>query len=74
MAGESKKGLESVSESLKDLTFFIYLYFIFGCTRASLLRAFSSCSEWVLLFAAVHGHLTAVAPLVAEHRLGARAS
>ena len=69
MAGESKKGLGSVSESLKALTFLIYLYFIFGCIRALRLRVFSSCSEWVLLFAVVHGHLTAVASLVAEHRL-----
>ena len=31
--------------------------------------AFSSCSEWGLLFVAVHGLLIAVASLVAEHRL-----
>ena len=33
------------------------------------MQAFSSCSEWGLLFIAVHGLLTAVASLVAEHRL-----
>ena len=32
-------------------------------------RAFSSCSEWVLLFVAVRGLLTVVASLVAEHGL-----
>ena len=30
-------------------------------------RAFSSCGEWGLLFIAVRGLLTAVAPLVVEH-------
>ena len=32
-------------------------------------RAFSSCGEWGPLFIAVHGPLTIVASLVAEHRL-----
>ena len=32
-------------------------------------RTFSSCSEWGLLLVAVHGHLIAVASLVAEHGL-----
>ena len=32
-------------------------------------QAFSSCGEWGLLFVAVRGLLTAVASLVAEHRL-----
>ena len=32
-------------------------------------RAFSSCSEWGLLFVAVRGLLTAVASLVVEHGL-----
>ena len=32
-------------------------------------RAFSSCSEWGLLFVAVRRLLIAVAPLVAEHGL-----
>ena len=32
-------------------------------------RAFSSCSEWGLLFVAVCGILIAVASLVAEHGL-----
>ena len=37
-------------------------------------RAFSSCSEWGLLFVAVRALLIAVASLVAEHRLlGAQA-
>ena len=34
------------------------------CARAS-----SSCSEWGLLFVAVHGLLIVVASLVAEHGL-----
>ena len=32
-------------------------------------RAFSSCSEWGLLFVVVRGLLIAVASLVAEHGL-----
>ena len=32
-------------------------------------RAFSSCSEWGLLFVAVHGLLIAVPSLVVEHGL-----
>ena len=32
-------------------------------------RAFSSCGKWGPLFIAVHGPLTVVASLVAEHRL-----
>ena len=32
-------------------------------------RAFSSCGEQGLLFVVVHGHLIAVASLVAEHGL-----
>ena len=32
-------------------------------------QAFSSCGEWGLLFIEVHGLLTAVDSLVAEHRL-----
>ena len=35
-------------------------------------RAFSSCGEWGPLFIAVHGPLTIVASLVAEHRLQTR--
>ena len=44
---------------------FIYLLAALGlhcCTWA-----FSSCSEWGLLFVAVHGLLIEVASLVAEH-------
>ena len=43
----------------------------FGYVGCSLLcaQAFSSCSEWGLLFVAVHGLLIAVAFLVAERRL-----
>ena len=36
------------------------------------MRAFSSCSEWGLVFVAVHGLLIAVASLTAEHGLWAR--
>ena len=35
-------------------------------------RAFSSCSKWGPLLIAVHGPLTIVASLVAEHRLQTR--
>ena len=36
------------------------------------LRAFSSCGKWGPLFIAVHGPLTIVASLVAEHGLQTR--
>ena len=49
---------------------FIYFYLVsFGCVGSSLLCTGSSCSKWGLLFIAVHGLLTAVASLVAEHGL-----
>ena len=35
-------------------------------------RAFSSCSEWGPLFIAVHGPLTVMASLIAEHKLQTR--
>ena len=58
--------------SLKCL--FIYIYkFIYLFLAASGLRccarAFSSCGKQGLLFLVVHGLLTAVASLVAEHGL-----
>ena len=58
--------------------FFIYLFiylFIYVFTFLAALGlccctwAVSSCSEWGLLFVAVHRLLIAVASLVAEHRL-----
>ena len=51
--------------------FFIFYLNLFmaalGLCRCT--RAFSSCSEWGLLFVAVRGLLIAVASLVAEHGL-----
>ena len=47
---------------------FIYLFMAALGLRCCV-RAFSSCSEWGLLFPAVLGLLVAVASLVAEHRL-----
>ena len=45
---------------------FIYLFLaVLGLRFCA--RAFSSCSEWGLLFTAVHGFLFAVASLVAEY-------
>ena len=51
--------------------YFIYLftYLLAAVGLCGCARAFSSCSEWGLLFVAVHGLLIAVASLVAEHRL-----
>ena len=46
------------------LNLFLAVLGLHCCTRA-----FSSCSERELLFVAVHGLLTAVASLVAEHGL-----
>ena len=52
---------------------FFFLIFIYLSLAALGLRccarAFSSCSEWGLLFVAVCGLLIAVASLVAEHGL-----
>ena len=47
---------------------FIYLFLAVLGLRCCV-RAFSGCSERGLLFVAVHGLLTAVASLVAEHGL-----
>ena len=53
---------------------FIYFYFYFLAVLGLhfCARAFSSCGKWGPLFIAVHGPLTIVAPLVAEHRLQTR--
>ena len=47
---------------------FIYL-FLAALDLCCCAQASSSCSEWGLLFVAVHGLLIVVASLVAEHRL-----
>ena len=50
---------------------FIYLFLaVLGLRFCA--RAFSSCSEWGPLFIAVHGPLTVLTSLVAEHRLQTR--
>ena len=51
---------------LKKLFMYLFLAALGLCCCA---RAFSSCSEWGLLFIAVHGLLIVVASLVAEHGL-----
>ena len=52
------------------LNLFIYLFlFLAALGLRCCVRAFSSCSEWGLLFVAVHGLLIAVASLAAEHGL-----
>ena len=50
---------------------FIYLIYLFLAALGvrCCARAFSSCGERGLLFVSVHGLLTAVASLVAEHRV-----
>ena len=52
----------------KFLKKFIYLFLAASGLRCCM-QAFSSCGKRVLLFVAVRGLLTAVASLVAEHRL-----
>ena len=54
------------STFLKNL--FVYLFLAASCLCCCA-WAFSSCSQWGLLFVAVCGLLIAVASLVAEHRL-----
>ena len=48
--------------------YFIYLFLAVLGLRCCV-RAFSSCSEWGLLFVAVRGLLIAVASLAVEHGL-----
>ena len=59
------RGAEARGQWLALSFSFFWLRWVFvACTRA-----FSSCSEWGLLFVAVRGLLFAVASLVAEHGL-----
>ena len=51
------------------LFFLIYLFILAVLGLGCCAQAFSSCGEQGLLFVAVRGLLTAVASLVAEHRL-----
>ena len=53
---------------LKLINLFIYL-FLAALGLCCCARVFSSCGEQGLLFLVVHGLLTAVASLVAEHGL-----
>ena len=48
---------------------FIYYLFLAELGLCCCARAFSSCGQWGLLFVVVHGLLTAVTSLVADHRL-----
>ena len=50
------------------INLFIYL-FLAALGLCCCVRAFSSCSEWGLLFIVVHRLLIAVASLVVEHGL-----
>ena len=54
-----------------DSFFYFFLFYLFLAAMGlrCCARAFSSCGERGLLFDAVHGLLTVVASLVAEHRL-----
>ena len=49
-----------------------FFFFLAALGLHCCIWAFSSCSEWGLLFIEVHGLLIAVASLVAEHGLWAR--
>ena len=53
----------------KNFVIFIYLFILAVLGLRCCTRAFSSCSEWGLLFIAVRGLLIAVPSLVAEHGL-----
>ena len=74
--GEENKMLSTLFEIVIVWVCFIFFkinLFIYLFLAALGLRccawAFSSCSEWGLLFIAVHGLLIAVASLVVEHGL-----
>ena len=47
----------------------VFCLFLAALGLRCCVRAFSSCSEWGLLFVAVRGLLIAVASLVVDHRL-----
>ena len=51
------------------INFFFFNLFLAALGLCCCTRAFSSCGEQGLLFIAVHRLLTAVASLVAEHKL-----
>ena len=55
-----------VSFFFNKFIYFIYL-FLAALSLCYCAQAFSSCSEWGLLFVAVHGLLIVVASLVVEH-------
>ena len=66
--------LYCASQTLFSLLFYFILFYFIYLFLAALglhccVRAFSSCGKQGLLFVAVHGLLTAVASLVAEHGL-----
>ena len=48
---------------------FIFIIFLAALGLRCCVWAFSSCSEWGLLFVVVCGLLVAVASLIVEHRL-----
>ena len=58
----------SVTDMCAHVSLFIYL-FLAALGLRCCMWAFSSCSEWGLLFFAVHGLLIVVVSLVAEHGL-----
>ena len=60
------KNITGCRMAIDVLFLFIYLAALGHCCCA---WAFSSCSEWGLLFVAVHGLLIVVASFVAEHGL-----
>ena len=52
-----------------DFFFYIFFFFLAALGLNCCVGAFFSCSEWVLLFVAVHGLLIVVDSLVVEHGL-----
>ena len=70
MNGREKSAILLLSffkKIFKLINFFLYL-FLAALGLRCCAWAFSSCSEWGLLFVAVRRLLIAVASLVAEHR------
>ena len=57
--------------SFLKINLFIYLFILILAVLGlrCCAQAFSSCSQWELLFIVVHGLLIVVASLVAEHEL-----
>ena len=66
---DHKESLSKFKKSYQASFLFRTFFFLAVLGLCCCVRAFSSCSEWGLLFIVVRGLLTVLASLIAEHRL-----